>query len=109
MNNKTITKLIILITFLPSFTLSNLLSTINRLSHKNGLRKMVGEPSEFLQQINGYGCWCYFDERYKQARGPVQDKIDTECQKLIKAYKCLEMENCEIMRDDYQAYRFWNT
>ena len=93
---------------LVGLTKSNLLRSVDSLKPTNNseLRRITGEPSVYLETINGYGCWCYFDENWTKAKGKAQDSIDKECQQLIKGYRCLNLEypDCDVMSFDYVPY-----
>lgn len=52
-----------------------------RNSDSNKLRK-IG-----LDDINGYGCWCYFDNP-KDGRGAPIDPVDERCKALSQGYAC---------------------
>jgi len=92
---------------------------------KNGTesRAFVGEPERGLEAINGYGCWCYLDNEWRDAdqklinrpsilaHGQVVDTIDEACRALINAYKCIEMDaeangdfDCDAQSVPYDAY-----
>jgi len=52
-----------------------------------------------LSQIDGYGCWCYFDGDYNKGRGQPASLIDASCQQLHNGYKCA-MVDAEMEADD---------
>lgn len=54
----------------------------------NRLLSQIGS----FRELNGYGCWCYYDV-HGPAKGPVQDVYDGFCQDLHKAYTCIQMEH----------------
>ena len=62
---------------------------------KRGL-KLLGSSSgggtgpedvfSYFEQINGYGCWCYFGSESLRGNGDVQDDIDGLCRQLVYGY-----------------------
>lgn len=77
-------------------------------------RRFTGFMTDFLGNINGYGCWCMFNEKYVEAKGPVQDEVDGECKILIHGYRCVEIdavargEECDIVNKVYTPYNFFS-
>lgn len=67
----------------------------------------------FLQDIQYYGCWCFLDDTWDQAKGPVQDGLDQECKNLVMNYRCLVMdaldrgETCDPHSQDYTSYNLF--
>lgn len=50
-----------------------------------GNRNLVGSMSN----INGYGCWCYFDDKIGNGKGNPVNLIDAECKILHGGYECV--------------------
>lgn len=42
----------------------------------------------FLATIDGYGCWCNFNEDYVKGKGPVVNTPDGYCKTLVYGYEC---------------------
>lgn len=60
--------------------------------------------SNFFTMISSYGCWCYLNAMdYGRARGPVQDEVDQECQKLEFGYRCAVLD-AEARGEECLAY-----
>lgn len=38
--------------------------------------------------VNGYGCWCFFDDKVGNGKGSPIDPIDDECRNLHRGYEC---------------------
>lgn len=78
-------------------------------------RKFTGFIEGFTNTINGYGCWCNFNEKYVNSKGPVQDDVDAECKILIHGYRCAiadataRGEECDIVTEDYTPYNFFSS
>lgn len=41
-----------------------------------------------IANVNGYGCWCYFDDSVGNGKGVPMDLIDAECRNLHRGYEC---------------------
>lgn len=68
-----------------------------------------------LEEINHYGCWCYFGEdEYLQSKGPVQDEFDEACKILNNGYKCATIDGlergtaCDASKIDYIKYDYFS-
>merc|ERR1712048_348037 len=67
----------------------------------------------FLEDIQFYGCWCYLDDTWDQAKGPVQDGLAQECKNLVMNYRCMVMdalergETCDPHNQDYTEYNLF--
>ena len=52
--------------------------------------------ANIVNTINGYGCWCYFDEDVDQERGrghPVANNpVDSHCKELVHGYYCMKLD-----------------
>ena len=45
-----------------------------------------------FQNIDHYGCWCYFEENFVKGKGKPQDPIDELCKILHDGYECAIMD-----------------
>lgn len=52
--------------------------------------------SMLLQDLQKYGCWCYFDDLHGQGKGTPVDRFDIECSKYHHAITCMKMESCDL-------------
>lgn len=48
-----------------------------------------------LHTIDGYGCWCFFEEDHGKGRGQPTNEIDTLCQLLHQGYECCMVDHEE--------------
>lgn len=55
---------------------------------------------EIIQNINGYGCWCYFQDNHGKGNGPAQNEVDNQCKILHEGYSCILMDAEEEGDDD---------
>lgn len=66
-----------------------------------------------LVDIQYYGCWCYLDDTWDVAKGPVQDGLDQECKNLVQNYRCLVLdaldrgETCDPATQEYTEYNLF--
>lgn len=47
---------------------------------------------EIIQSINGYGCWCYFQDNHGSGRGLPVNEVDNQCKILHDGYTCILMD-----------------
>merc|ERR1712166_1079879 len=88
-------------------------------------RAFSGATATGFAPINGYGCWCYLDDTWRDANqvlinrpailahGKVVDALDESCRELINSYKCIEMDaeangiaDCDAQAVSYTAFSF---
>jgi len=66
-----------------------------------------------MTDIQYYGCWCYLDASWDNAKGPVQDGLDQECKNLVQNYRCLVLDaldrgqTCDPAAQDYESYNLF--
>ena len=48
--------------------------------------QMIGE--EGFERINGYGCWCYFDDLHGKGKSQPVNEVDSFCKSLHEGYDC---------------------
>ena len=68
-----------------------------------GLRSI---PSfvQSLPQLDGWGCYCQFDENSLKGHGNPVNDIDKACQTLAHAYKCSIFDSVEEGDDDCEPW-----
>jgi len=52
------------------------------------MKAFAGSIAKTIQQINEYGCWCYFGDDHGRGKGQPQDAIDEMCKVLHDGYEC---------------------
>lgn len=52
---------------------------------------MIGE--EAFANIDGYGCWCYFDDSFGKGKSHPVDEADAFCKVLHEGYECIMIDN----------------
>merc|ERR1712048_1227088 len=52
------------------------------------LRVFSGSMKNIVENLNGYGCWCYFYEDVGRGKGQPVDEMDGICKTLHEGYEC---------------------
>jgi len=52
-----------------------------------------GWASKMIDSINGYGCWCYFQEEHGKGRGQPANEVDESCKWLHDGYTCILLDS----------------
>merc|ERR1712048_417029 len=52
------------------------------------VKAFAGSIAKTINQINEYGCWCYFNDDHGRGKGQPQDAIDEMCKVLHDGYEC---------------------
>lgn len=63
---------------------------------KQGYKKLIAQlrqtnrdlRDQNFGNLNGYGCWCYFDDKVGNGKASPVDPIDNECRNLHRNYEC---------------------
>jgi len=107
-------------------SLNNNVAALHRSQNSTNPRAFVGLIEQGFEPINGYGCWCYLDDTWRDANqvlinrpailahGQVVDGLDESCKSLINAYKCIEMdaeangiEDCDAQSVVYNPFSYF--
>lgn len=58
-----------------------------------------------INNLQGYGCWCYFDEQHGQGKGQPVDVFDSHCMKYHHMVACAKTEiaSCDPYDTTYQV------
>ena len=110
-------KSLVSITCLSVSISASLRENLKSLSKVNSpsLRAFQNHIADGFDALNGYGCWCYLDESWRddnlavmnkpsiQAHGKTVDVLDEACKNLINSYKCIEIDAEEAGIDDCDA------
>merc|ERR1712146_43960 len=54
----------------------------------DALRAFNSQVSGTINNINEYGCWCYFSEDFGRGKGQPVGSIDEMCKVLAGGYEC---------------------
>ena len=46
-----------------------------------------------MDQINDYGCWCYFEDQHGQGKGQPVNDVDEYCKQLHQGYDCAKIDS----------------
>lgn len=47
---------------------------------------------EIINAINGYACWCYFQDAHGRGKGSPVNEVDAQCKILHDGYTCIIMD-----------------
>ena len=53
-----------------------------------GNRQFTGNTGNAINQLNEYGCWCYFYDDVGRGKGAPVDEVDSMCKILANCYEC---------------------
>jgi len=56
-------------------------------------RKIGGLWSHWLENLNQYGCWCYFNADFGKGKSKPVDDLDVACKALHNGYECVEIDS----------------
>lgn len=71
-----------------------------------GDKTFVSFIEAILEAIDGYGCWCNFNELSVNGKGPVVNTVDSYCKSLALGYQCAISDGCADPW--FQAYTPFN-
>ena len=69
-------------------TQANLLN----LRKQGNFRSLNLELTSIFNDIDNYGCWCYFGSKWRKGQGKPVDIFDRECHDLVRGYECIYMD-----------------
>ena len=91
----------------------NGLKILESIKLENGAVNTPNDAGEdiysYFEQINGYGCWCFFGDESMRGNGDAQDDIDGICRQLVQGYHCISkdwLESGTICSPDMQYTAF---
>merc|ERR1712226_550417 len=73
----------------------------NDTARTQGNRNVAAMMGPSLTVINGYGCWCYFDDdSYGKGKGKPVAEVDAYCKTLMEGYECARLDSEEENADE---------
>lgn len=72
-------------------------------------RSVVGMLGDQIAQIDGYGCWCYFEENHGRGKSQPVNDVDSYCKQLHEGYDCAMIDaeesglECVPWESDYNS------
>jgi hypothetical protein len=66
---------------------------------------MIGD--EAFENINGYGCWCYFAESFGKGKSHPVDEMDAFCKSLHEGYECVMIDHDNESDEDSKECIPW--
>lgn len=96
---------------LASASMQDIEKSLRMMGKKTTLTRSFAGPwaSQIVSNINGYGCWCYFQDNHGKGRGSPKNEVDSLCKTLQDGYSCIMMdamamnETCTPWEVPYQA------
>lgn len=52
----------------------------------------AGWANSMVESIDGYGCWCYFENDHGKGKGHAKNDVDAQCKILHDGYSCIFMD-----------------
>lgn len=66
--------------------------TYNENAAQNGEKAFPFFIQGYLAAIDGYGCWCNFEDEYYKGKGTPVNTVDGHCKALVLGYECIMMD-----------------
>lgn len=75
----------------------------NKTSDQQEGRSFIPGVDLLLNNLQEYGCWCFFDNQHGQGRGQPVDVFDNHCMRYHHAVSCakLEIDSCDPYSTSY--------
>lgn len=86
-------KLVISVAVLASSVLAGFDEMKNMSLKATGPRAVVDMMGEQFDNIDGYGCWCYFYEDHGKGKSQPVNQMDGFCKLLAEGYDCAMMDS----------------
>ena len=85
-------------------TEEKLIAEVNRKAERDnnqaGLRSFNSVWAQaIISGIDGYGCWCYFQDAHGSGKGAPVNKVDEQCKILHDGYSCILMDDEDAGED----------
>ena len=64
---------------------------LQQLEENRSVKEIIGLQA--FDDIDGYGCWCYFEDEHGLGRSQPKDQIDAHCRTIHDGYTCAIMDN----------------
>lgn len=74
--------------------------------NNTALRSLSSVLGTTFDELNQYGCWCYFEDDHGMGHGQTLDDFDAMCKVLANGYDCIRMDNgasCVPWETTYQS------
>lgn len=79
------------LTALAGLASANLQSISNQVGHlieNTSARAFSGKIVTSVEQLDEFGCWCYFYDNVGRGKGSPLDEVDAFCKSLADGYEC---------------------
>ena len=54
-----------------------------------------GQFSLWLDDVNEYGCWCYFGDKHGAGKSQPVNELDEHCKQLHEGYECAMLDDAD--------------
>ena len=54
-----------------------------------------GQFSLWLNDVNEYGCWCYFGDKHGAGKSQPVNELDEHCKQLHEGYECAMLDDTD--------------
>merc|ERR1739848_211350 len=65
----------------------------NMSANASGPRAVVDMMGDQFENIDGYGCWCYFNEDHGKGKSQPVNEMDGFCKTLALGYDCAMIDS----------------
>merc|ERR1711981_52483 len=67
---------------------SQMQADLTGLISNSSMRQFTGAMADAVNQLDEYGCWCYFYDNVGRGKGQPIDEVDGFCKTLNEGYEC---------------------
>merc|ERR1712127_1016798 len=77
--------------------IAQIAQNLQEVMQNNSVTRTFGSTwaTSFIEAIDEYGCWCYFQDDHGRGRGPAANEVDEQCLKLHQGYECIIIDAME--------------
>ena len=55
-----------------------------------------GQFSLWLEDVDEYGCWCYFGDKHGRGKSNPVNDLDAHCKQLHEGYECAMLDHTDV-------------
>ena len=80
---------VFLLTITVHATPEQMQNDLNNFTYNSSLRQFAPVMANAIQDLDGYGCWCYFYGNHGKGKSQPVDEPDSYCKILHDGYQCV--------------------